>query len=254
MPQGRGFARRVTLANVQTFAPLLRSVAHGEEAGGREERSGEEIDLDQANATPGDPALAAAEALFAGEPLQVRTAHRRRGRTRSQPNAASRSREPDSVESNRPSADLAALVAEIPRAAGRWNQANFDLSTYEGFFGARIGEQRTIQLQHVGTDGTLGPLERRPSVEVKSRNFRFELEAASGLPYPPQGRPIAIFVRQASGSFLYRLLLPADPQHASLVRFLDEKWTGRSDRMRRVQTTIRELREYWPESPMWQAV
>ena len=143
------------------------------------------------------------------------------------------------------------LVAEIPRAASRWNQANFDLNSFRNFFGVQPGAVRRIVLQHVDSSGALGFLETRPSVSVRSRNFRFELEAAGGLPYPNKGRPIAVFVRIAQRTFRYRLLMPSDPDHVIISAFLDTKWTGRSNRMRRVIGTSEELRLIWPGSPLW---
>jgi hypothetical protein len=147
--------------------------------------------------------------------------------------------------------DSPVLVAEIPKASDRWNQANFDLATYENFFGAKVGTQRRILLQHVKTDGALEDLETRPSVEVKSRNFRFELQAASGIPYPAKGRPIAVFIRQLTGVFLYRLVLPSDPAYGEAVKLLVDLWKGRADRMRRVTTDVATLKKYWPTAPFW---
>lgn len=143
------------------------------------------------------------------------------------------------------------LIAEIPAGGGRWNQANFDLHSFENFFGAHPGAVRRVVLQHVDSSGVLGPLEKRPSVSVRSRNFRFELEAASGLSYPTTGRPIAVFAQIAARTFRYRLLMPGDPQHAIVNAFLDKEWKGRSDRMRRIITTTEVIRKAWPDSPLW---
>ncbi len=145
------------------------------------------------------------------------------------------------------------LVAEIPRASGRWKQANFDLRSFRDFFGAQPGTVQRIVLQHVDDTGALGRLETRPSVAVKSRNFRFELDAAAGLPYPAAGRPIAIFVEIAARTFRYRLLMPDDAQHRIMAAFFDTMWKGRADRMRRAITTADVLRQAWPDSPLWEA-
>ena len=143
------------------------------------------------------------------------------------------------------------LVAEIPRASYRWNQANFDLNSFRNFFGAEPGTVRRVVLQHVDASGMLGPLENRPSVSVRSRNFRFELDAAAGLRYPGEGRPIAVFVEIAPRTFRYRLLMPSDPQHRIMNVFLDTMWRGRTDRMRRVITTTDVIQREWPDSPIW---
>lgn len=145
------------------------------------------------------------------------------------------------------------LVAEIPRAGTRWSQANFDLEHYEGFFGAAVGTQRRIVLYNVYDDGRLGAVESRPSVEVVSQNYRFELAAAKGKAYPTSGRPIGVFVRLKTGEFLYSLLLPGDAGHADLENFLNSRWTGRGDRMRRVTVPVNDVRTAWPSAPLWEA-
>lgn len=127
--------------------------------------------------------------------------------------------------------DSPVLVAELPRASDRWNQANFSLETYQGFFGAKIGAQHRILLQHVESDGHLAPLETRPSVEVRSRNFRFELQAAAHLPYPANGRPVAVFIRQLTGIFLYRLVLPSHTaDYAAVSNLCRMSGMARSDK------------------------
>jgi len=143
------------------------------------------------------------------------------------------------------------LVAEIPRASSRWNQANFDLNSFCNFFGAQPGVLRRVVLQHVDASGSLGSLENRPSVSVRSRNFRFELEAAAGLPYPSTGRPIAVFVEIAPRTFRYRLLMPNDPHHSIVNSFLDTRLPFRSNRMRRIITDTDEVQRAWPDSPLW---
>ncbi len=153
--------------------------------------------------------------------------------------------------------DATVLIAEIPKSSDRWKQANFDLDNYENFFGARENDaNRLVVFRHVNADGTKADYEReRPPVAVKSQNYRFELAAAAGIPYPSlsDGRPIGVFVRMVGRTFFYRLLLPSDSQY-EIVRKLLVRLAGpnhRSDRMRRERTTVEELRREWPSSPLW---
>ncbi|TXI63762.1 phospholipase D family protein [Mycolicibacterium mageritense] len=147
----------------------------------------------------------------------------------------------------------AVLVAEIPKASDRWAQANFDLENYEKFFGAERGSpQRRIVLRSVHPDGSVGEVENRPSVEVESQNYRFELAAARGKQYPSTGRPIGVFLRQESGFFFYMLLLPGEPGYGNLDNLLANNWSGRPDRMRRIRCSSNELLANWPDSPLWQ--
>jgi hypothetical protein len=147
--------------------------------------------------------------------------------------------------------DTGVLVAEIPKAGGRWNQANFDLRNYEDFFGARVGRPHRILLRHVDALGRLEELESRPSVAVRSQNFRFELAAARGLAYPGRGRPVGVFVRLAAGVFIYRLVMPGDRAYPAIVAFLDDNWEGSANRVRRIPSSVGEVRRFWPDAPLW---
>jgi len=134
------------------------------------------------------------------------------------------------------------LIAEIPRGAGRWNQANFDASTFQSFFGATPGESgQRILLRYVEDGGSLAEIESRPSVSVRSQNYRFELAAAAGKDYPSSGRPIGVFVRVSTRMFIYSLVLPNDSPHRQLDDWLTSHWTGRDDRMKRITTNYSEV-------------
>lgn len=150
-----------------------------------------------------------------------------------------------------PSPSGRVLIAEIPRAGGRWKQANFDLRTFRGFFGVRPDTVRRVVLQHVDESGELGALESRQSVSVRSQNYRFELAAAAGLQYPVAGCPIAVFVEIAPRTYRYRLLMPGDPRYRTADALLRREWKGRRDRMRRVISTTDLLWQAWPDSPLW---
>lgn len=126
------------------------------------------------------------------------------------------------------------LIAELPRAANRWNQANFNRDSYENYFGARVGgAQCRILLQHVDANGNLGLIESRPSVQVVSRNWRFELAAAAGLEYPNNGRPTAVFVKVKPRTFVYHLFMPNEPTHAAVAAYLDANVNARGNQVRR---------------------
>lgn len=166
--------------------------------------------------------------------------------------------EPDSEESILESDDLKikveslpVLVAEIPKGGTRWNQANFDLATFQEFFGATPGQQHRVILRHVSDSGSLEEIESRPSVAVVSQNYRFELGAAAGLTYPTTGRPIGVFVRIATRLFVYKLVMPGDQPHGALESFLQAHSTVPLGRMKRVRTDSDTLKAAWPTSPLW---
>jgi hypothetical protein len=148
-------------------------------------------------------------------------------------------------------ADSGVLVAEISKSGTRWKQANFNQSVFIDFFGASKTTPRTVYFFHVRSDGTLAPQEVRPAVMVASKNYRFELDAAAGLAYPTNGRPIGIFVRLATRTFTYMLLMPSDAGHADMSALLDTKNPLPGKKMRQIVFDATRVNSAWPTSPLW---
>lgn len=144
------------------------------------------------------------------------------------------------------------LVAEIPKASNRWNQANFDKYSFEDFFGATAGDNaHRILLKHIADDGTSGSIESRQSVSVASQNYRFELNAAANLTYPTDGRPIGVFVKLTTRMFLYALAMPGSAYYDELNEWLENNYRGRADRMKRLRTNAGLLKQSVPDLPLW---
>lgn len=144
-----------------------------------------------------------------------------------------------------------ALVAEIPRgtADGRI-QANFSKQRFEDFFGASASAQRPCLLLQVRADGTLAGHEVRPPIFTQSTNFRLELGAGRGAIYPQEGRPIGLFVRVVTRTFLYMLLMPGDAGHTEVSALLDRS-TRAGRNMRQIPFDVADVRAAWPASPLW---
>jgi HKD family nuclease len=147
------------------------------------------------------------------------------------------------------------LIAEIPRASDRWNQANFSKQSFESFFGGTTWDNSyRILLRAIMPDGSLDEVENRQAVSVKSHNWRFELGEASGKAYPPdrlRKRPIGIFVKVGVRMFLYVLVMPDTPHANEVYRFLKKLRPFNESRMRREETTLNALREHCPNLPFW---
>lgn len=145
------------------------------------------------------------------------------------------------------------LIAEIPSSNNRWKQANFSRAVFEGFFGgmAGVNEERRILLRCVDSNGNLERLEVRPMVSVISRNFRVELNAASGLNYPEGvDRPIGVFVKVSTRSFLYSLVMPGDVEYNEVLSLLN-RFQPRGRKMRRYLTDVEMLKENCPNLGFW---
>jgi HKD family nuclease len=138
--------------------------------------------------------------------------------------------------------DSKILLAEIPKSGDRWKQANFDIGTFRDFFGATPGDNsQRVLLRSLNDDKSMSPIEVRPSVSVKSQNYRFELDAASGLLYPSNGKPIGIFIQVTTRMFLYCLFMPNHALYEEISDWMSTNWSGRADRMKRIVATSAEL-------------
>ncbi|MGS0765302.1 phospholipase D family protein [Syntrophomonas curvata] len=147
------------------------------------------------------------------------------------------------------------LITEIPKSGNRWNQVNFDKNSFINFFGAQPGDNSLrILLRNVLSDGTLDEIEVRPSVSVVCHNWRFELKAAANKLYPINDRPIGIFIRVSPRMFLYVLAMPTDVFYYEVRQFLDQKYNGRADRMKRYQATVQEVKTFCGNLPFWNII
>ena len=136
------------------------------------------------------------------------------------------------------------LIAEIPRSGDRWKQVNFHKDNFLDFFGANPNDSsQRVLFRHLSFDGVTGDIEIRPSVSVKSQNYRFELEAASGLEYPSTGRPIGIFVRVSTRMFIYSLVMPGNRFYQQVNAYLASFRHANESQMRRAETTVKKLKK-----------
>ena len=124
------------------------------------------------------------------------------------------------------------LIAEIPKASSRWNQANFDKATYLHYFaGSLETSKKQVILRHVNPEsGLIGDIEHRPCVAVKSQNYRVELTAAAGLEYPKEVTPIAVFINVGKRTFIYSLFMPENNYYSTLRRWVDDNWIHKGER------------------------
>lgn len=140
------------------------------------------------------------------------------------------------------------LIAEVPR--NRPGQADFGIEAYQGFFGVTLGKPRFVTFYHVRPSGALDAPEVRQAVAVKSSNYRFEVEAMSGLSHPTGGHFILIFERIGNSEYKYVLLKPGEDGHTKVQAFLDANYIVSGNQKRRPVVTRSDLLAAWPESPL----
>ena len=153
------------------------------------------------------------------------------------------------------------LVAELNKsrknAAGEsmFSQASFDRATFASFFDY-TGSEVDVILFPVDSDGEVGSLEsRKGRFKARSINYYFELGMVKGIPYPANGRPIAVFGRLSDGGYSYTVVLEGDSGYAELSSWLEANAeTANPIQMKRALLSTEEMRIAWPDSPMFTAI
>lgn len=142
------------------------------------------------------------------------------------------------------------LIAEIG-GSNRWKQVNFPVEIFENFFGAERGENSyNIELTNIAQDGSLGELETRQAVSVKSHNYRFEIHCKETMgAYPGNAkRPIGLFIKIDNGKFLYQVILDNHPAYNKIKKYLyAESKVRREDELRRHIVHIEAIHALYPE-------
>jgi hypothetical protein len=153
------------------------------------------------------------------------------------------------IELETETAPATVLIAEVPKSGNRWKQINFDLNTYQNYFGVKLGKPKHVVFYHIQPGGTLGAPENRVAVDVKSQNYRFEVGAAAGQAYPTNGNPIVIFDRIANDTYRYLLLMPSDAEHPVVQNFLNTNFVRKNGQKLRVVIDRADLKGFWPTHP-----
>lgn len=142
------------------------------------------------------------------------------------------------------------LIAEIGGGT-RWKQVNFPIEIFENFFGAERGNNSyKIKLINIGQDGTLGEVETRQAVSVRSHNYRFEIHCAETKgAYPGnKRRPIGLFIKIDNDQFLYQVLMYDHPAYKKIKEYLyEESCVKRGNELRRHIVHIEALHALYPE-------
>jgi len=144
------------------------------------------------------------------------------------------------------------LIAQIPKAGGRWHQVHFNRDVIDQFFKIKPNTPQRVFLTEVLDDGSRGVPEQRPCVfsDSSNRNLKIELHSKATESYPTSGqRPIAIFKEIQLRTFDYLVLMPDDKEYSSLDNYITNAPTiGKG--VRRTITDEGKLREVWPECPL----
>ena len=101
---------------------------------------------------------------------------------------------------------------------------------------------------NIAKDGTLGAVEKRQAVSVKSRNYRFEINCSETAgSYPNNGRPISLFIKIDSSNFLYQVLLPGDNCFDKVRDYLYSETTSAKRELKRAVVHIEAIHAIYPQ-------
>ena len=92
-------------------------------------------------------------------------------------------------------------------------------------------------------------METRQAVTVASNNFRFEIHCAeTSMQYPGNtSRPIGLFVKLNSSTFMYQVLMPTDEPYSRIKDFLyREAIAGRKGELKRCVVHIEAIHALYP--------
>lgn len=142
------------------------------------------------------------------------------------------------------------LVAQVPKAGGRWRQIHYNKEVVDKFFQIKSQSYQRLQLFEVQSDGTTNDAEIRPLVYSKSnKNYKIEISARHGESYPESTPPVIVLRKIGTRQFNYILLMPGDDGYMEMLGFTESRPTvGRG--LPRVLTTFSEVKSVWPGCPL----
>ena len=141
------------------------------------------------------------------------------------------------------------LIAQVPRAGGRWSQAHFNAEVVRNYFCLTEFKKQRIFLTPISNEGTRLETEVRQCVySQRNRNYKIEVGAASGQEYPDRP-PLLVFRKRRVRVFDYMLLFPEDDGYEPLFRLTEtlEK-VGRG--LPRVTASMHDLWAAWKSCPL----
>lgn len=142
------------------------------------------------------------------------------------------------------------MLAEVPRAGGRWHQVHFNRQAIEDYFRARANSTDRVFLYEVQPDGSLGPVEARKVVfSAANVNHKVEISAHRGAAYPTAGPPILVLREIGTRMHRYVMLLPGEVGYVEARAVLYSLPSiGRG--AQRVITTADVVGGAWPDCPV----
>ena len=142
------------------------------------------------------------------------------------------------------------LIAQVPKAGGRWAQVHFNADVVRDYFRITDLQTHRVYLTHVATNGVQGEVEVRPCVfSETNRNHKIEISAAKGQDYPEGKPPLLVFREHGLRTFDYMLLMPDENSYGPLME-LTKRLPSLGRGLPRVITDMNALANSWPDCPL----
>ena len=141
------------------------------------------------------------------------------------------------------------LIAQVPKAGGRWAQVHFNTDVVQKYFHISNYKTQRIYLTQIAKNGTRTRVEVRPCVYSQiNKNHKIEIGAAKGKEYP-NSPPVLVFRKRQLRVFDYLLLLPGDNGYGAVIDLTRRlEVTGRG--FPRVITDMDILEKSWADCPL----
>lgn len=140
------------------------------------------------------------------------------------------------------------LVAQVPKAAGRWSQVGYSAKAIRDYFDVKAGDQ--VFLREFDSAAVE---EHRVIHSEVNQNYRIELGAAiQAGDYPADGRPVALFRRESGAVWLHRyvFLMPEDDGHAEMTALAVQTFNPQGNQVARVIVPRSRVLAAWPGCPL----
>jgi hypothetical protein len=141
------------------------------------------------------------------------------------------------------------LVAQVPKAGGRWHQVHFNMDVGRRFFRVEEGEDKSVNVERVSSSGKVLGSDTRRLVLGVNRNYRLEFDFSPAEKYPSGSRPLLVIVEVGLRRFRYVTLMPGEPGHQEMLR-ITENLDSIGGGLPRVMTTLDEVELRWPACPL----
>jgi len=147
------------------------------------------------------------------------------------------------------------LLAQVPKAGGRWAQVHFNAQVIRDYFRLNRLATERIYLTRVSHDADRAGVEVRPCVYSadSNKNHKIEIGAAKNREYPDDGRPVLIFRELRLRSYDYMLLMPGEDGHGPVLD-LSNRLPSPGRGFPRPITDMASLARAWPDCPLLHVV